>query len=96
MIKKKVKKRTKSARKSTKSLQIKKLKAPKLESFKIETMKLDPLQKLQFEEFLDYMLKVKKPFSFENFNRITGISRLQWDIFRIENKDKDVEWVVVE
>lgn len=62
--------------------------------FSIEHMKLNPVQKSQFVEFLAYSLQRSRPLGFYDFNKICGISRQQWEIFRLENMEKHSEWVV--
>jgi len=67
-----------------------------IHKFNIENMKLDMMKKNHFVEYLKFRLdKRDRKFRYSDFNRITGISRLQWDVFRIENKEvKEVEWVL--
>ena len=63
--------------------------------FNIENMKLDVMKKNHFREFLKFKVAKDKKFRYSDFNRMTGISRMQWDVFRLDNKNiKEVEWVV--
>lgn len=56
-------------------------------------MRLDPMKKVAFQEYLEYTLSQKKPLSFQQFNRHCGVSRSQWDDFKISNMDiDDIQW----
>ncbi len=64
-------------------------------TFDLEKMKLDLMKKAHFREFLAFKLKRDKQFRYSEFNKMTGISRQQWDVFRIANmKKKNVQWVL--
>jgi hypothetical protein len=67
-------------------------------AFDIENMKLDLMKKSHFREFLAFKMQRGGKLRFSDFNKMTGISRQQWDVFRIDNKDnkniKDIEWVM--
>ena len=64
-------------------------------AFKIESLKLGPHQKMTFKEFVNYKLNTNRVFRFSEFTKICGISRKQWDVFRIENKgNKDIKWII--
>ena len=64
-------------------------------SFNLESMKLDLMKKAHFSEFLAFKLKRDRQFRFSEFNKMTGISRQQWDVFRIDNKKaKKVQWLI--
>ena len=66
-----------------------------IHKFNIENMKLDVMKKNHFREFLKFKVAKDKKFRYSDFNRMTGISRMQWDVFRLDNKNiKEVEWVV--
>ncbi len=60
--------------------------------FNIENMQLDTIQKRQFEEFVQFKLGREEEFSFLDFNKICGVSRQQWEMFKGENKDLGVSW----
>lgn len=63
--------------------------------FDLESMKLDLMKKAHFREFLSFKLKRDNRLRYSEFNRMTGISRQQWDIFRIDNKKlKNVQWIL--
>lgn len=66
-----------------------------MNKFNIGNMKLDIMKRNHFIEFLNFKLKRDRRLRFSDFNRGTGISRQQWDVFRIDNKGlKKVHWVV--
>ena len=66
-----------------------------IHKFNIENMKLDMMKKNHFMEYLRFKFNKDKRFKYSEFGRVTGISRMQWDVFRIDNKNvKEVEWVV--
>jgi len=66
-----------------------------IHKFNIENMKMDVMKKNHFKEFLSFKITKDKKFRYSDFNRMTGISRMQWDVFRLDNKEiKEVEWVV--
>jgi hypothetical protein len=69
-----------------------------IHKFNVENMKMDVMKKNHFIEYLKFKLgkdKKDKRFSYSDFNKITGISRMQWDVFRIDNREvKEVEWVL--
>jgi hypothetical protein len=66
-----------------------------IHKFNVENMKMDVMKKNHFMEYLRFKLQKDKRFSYSDFNRITGISRMQWDVFRIDNRTvKEVEWVL--
>ena len=66
-----------------------------IHKFNIENMKMDVMKKSHFVEFLRFKLDRDKRFKYSDFSRMTGISRLQWDVFRVDNKElEEIEWVV--
>jgi len=76
----------------------KNLKARALEfgakSFNLQVLGLGRVEKMNFEEFLAFKLQKKSELSFSEFRRICGISRQQWDAFKVENLDKKIKWKV--
>ncbi|MBW2991719.1 hypothetical protein KY345_00695 [Candidatus Woesearchaeota archaeon] len=62
----------------------------------LENMKLDVMKKNHFTEYLRFRLnKRDKRFKYSDFSRLTGISRMQWDVFRLDNKQlKEIEWIL--
>lgn len=66
-----------------------------IHKFNVDNMKMDIMKKNHFMEYLKFKLGKDKKFRYSDFNRITGISRMQWDVFRIDNRSVDeVEWVL--
>ena len=66
-----------------------------VKSFDLESMKLDLMKKMVFEDFLRYKMAKDKRFGFVEFNKVCGISRKQWDAFRVDNKKiKEIQWLV--
>ena len=66
-----------------------------IHKFNIENMKLDVMKKNHFVEFLRFKLNKDTKFRYSDFSKMTGISRMQWDVFRVDNRGiKEVEWVV--
>ena len=59
-------------------------------------MRMDVMKKNHFMEYLKFRVtKSDRKFKYSDFNKITGISRMQWDVFRSENREvKEVEWVL--
>ena len=63
-------------------------------NFDTRNLRLDPHKEAMFKEFVNFKLNRDKKFRFSEFHKMCGISRKQWDVFRVENKDKKVEWVL--
>ena len=59
--------------------------------FNLESFQLSGSEETQFLELLDFAL-IKGTLTYSFFKRYLGISRTQWDIFRLENLEKQVEW----
>ncbi len=63
--------------------------------FNLESMKLDLMKKMVFEDFLRYKLTKDTKFGFVEFSKACGISRKQWDVFKIDNRDiKEIKWLI--
>ena len=66
-----------------------------LHKFNTENMKLDVMKRNHFMEFLRFKVTKDRKFKYSDFSKMTGISRMQWDVFRLDNKNvKEVEWVL--
>ena len=63
-------------------------------SFNLQVLKLDRVERMNFEDFLKFKLEKDKRLSFVEFNKMCGISRKQWEVFKLENMDKEIEWKV--
>lgn len=66
-----------------------------MNKFNIENLRLDVLKKNHFIEYLQFKVKKDRRFGYNDFSRATGISRMQWDVFRSDNrKVKKINWVL--
>ncbi|MBW3015969.1 hypothetical protein KY330_06105 [Candidatus Woesearchaeota archaeon] len=63
-------------------------------NFKLERLDLDPSKLNTFKEFLCFKLRQNKELGFKDFQKNCGINRKQWDLFKQENLDKEVEWII--
>ena len=63
-------------------------------AFKTESLKLSSRQKSTFTEFLNYKLNSNRLLGYRDFTKHCGISRQQWDLFRAENRDRKVKWLI--
>lgn len=63
-------------------------------TFNLQILQLGRVERMNFEDFLRFKLQKSKQLSFVEFNKMCGISRKQWDAFKVENMDKDVEWII--
>jgi hypothetical protein len=63
-------------------------------SFNIQTLGLSRVERMNFEEFLTYKIQKDSELSFAEFRKMCGISRQQWDAFKVENLDKKIKWKV--
>lgn len=56
-------------------------------SIDINFLRLNTSTINSFRELLNYHLTSKKPLNFKKFSIFTGISKLQWDDFKLKYKD---------
>ena len=65
-----------------------------LQSINLNCLELDSMRMMLFKEYIEFIMKNEKPFSYQNFSKVTGISRKQWELFRFENRDnKNIRWL---
>jgi len=60
--------------------------------FNLERLELSGSEKNQFLELLNFAIDNNKKLSYSLFKKHLGLSKTQWDIFRLENLEKKVEW----
>jgi hypothetical protein len=64
-------------------------------SFKYNDLHMDPVKRMNFEEFLTYKLRSSRKLKFSEFNRICGISKPQWELFRMQNMEHgNIDWII--
>ena len=65
-----------------------------LDKFKLEQMKMDPFKEMRFKEYLDHVLRTKQKFGYQKFQKMCGISRKQWEMFKSDNLELEIDWVI--
>jgi len=65
-----------------------KLKKLSLKDIDLSFLKLDLTTKSNFLDLLMFHISMNKPLNFKKFNTFIGISRPQWDNFKLKYKDE--------
>lgn len=61
----------------------------------IAELDMDPIKEKSFKEYLYFILDTKKPLSFQDFHKHCGVSKKQWEVFKLNHKeDLNVEWII--
>jgi len=67
-----------------------------MQKINFEQLQMEPFKFIQFKEYLEFKLNTNKPLSFIDFQKHCGISRQQWEIFKLNNKESfnNTEWLL--
>ncbi|MFA5141867.1 MAG: hypothetical protein WC471_02775 [Candidatus Woesearchaeota archaeon] len=62
--------------------------------FNFKGMEMDITKLKQFKEFLNFTLQKKTCLDYHDFRQNCGISRAQWDQFKLNNNENEIKWSV--
>jgi hypothetical protein len=58
----------------------------------IQEMRLDRIQTTTFSDMISFKLSNDHLLRFSEFQKVCGISREQWDLFRANNREAKLKW----
>lgn len=66
-----------------------------INELRIEELDMEPLKCMKFKEYLNFVIDSKRPLSFIDFQKHCGVSRKQWDVFKLNNREvEELEFVM--